>query len=125
VVAVVVVSVSGAACPPVSAGVVVGEGVVAVLVPVFGVVLGAAVDGTVDEGADDDTVGTVSVGTVSVAVWPGAVVTVPMVFDTSPAGSEPPQPAATPPPAPSARTARTAARRGMEKEEVSDITLYG
>jgi hypothetical protein len=122
-----VVLVSGAAWPPVSAGVVpVCDGVVAVLVALCGVVLGT-VDGVADVGTVVVLAGMASVGTVSVTESCGAVVTDSMVFDSaSLVGWEsPPQPAATPPPAPSARTAKAAARRGVEKKEVDDITLYG
>jgi hypothetical protein len=96
-----------------------------VVVGVWGVVLGAVTGGTVDEGTADVALGTASAGTVSTAA--GAVVVVSIVFErASLAGAElPPQPAAIPLPAPSARTASTAARRGVEMEEVDGIALYG
>jgi hypothetical protein len=99
---------------------------VAVLVGVCGVVLGAVTGGTVDEGTADVALGTAPVGTVSTAAG-AVVVVVSIVFErASLAGAElPPQPAATPLPAPSARTASTAARRGVEMEEVDGIALYG
>jgi hypothetical protein len=125
----VVVFVSGAAWPPVWAGTaVVGDGVVAVRVPVCGAVLvGVAGGGVVDEGTLELAVGRVSVGRVSVAAASRAVVRVSIVFgNTLPADCElPPQPATAPLPAATASTVKTAARRGPEMEEVSDITPTG
>jgi hypothetical protein len=129
----VVVSVSGAAWPPVAAGVVVvcasvppfSPGCPVVEVAVLGV---PPVDGDEEDGADElgsVEVGSVSVGAVS-TVLSRTVGTDSTLLAASLEGSEPPpHPATIPPPAPRASTARTAARRDVEMEEVNDITSTG